>query len=289
MGLLDGLADLGLGGLENIDIMEDSSQKNLVKSVNEKGQTTITLKEEDMLFDKTHECVVCGNSFKNRTVRTGKARLIDTDKDLRNIFEGIEPLKYDVISCPYCGFTAVSRYFENLVPSQKKAIKEQICARFRARDEEENVVTYSYEEAIGRYKLALVNSVVKNGKMSERAYVCLRAGWLVRSYIDELDKAEEKDVDKIKEMKALEEEFIQKAYDGYIAAMGKETFPISGMDETTLNYLLATLALRFKHYEVSAKLVATILQSPSCNSRIKDKARDLKDEILQAIRDDKAH
>ena len=145
---------------------------------------------------------------------------------------------------------------------------------------------YSYEDAISRYRLALANAVVKNAKNSERAYTCLRAGWVVRSYMEELQE-QDGDESLILEMQELEEEFIRNAYEGYVIAMSKEDYPISGMDETTLNYLLAALALRFNHLDTAAKLISAILQSKTCSSRIKDKARTLKDELLIKVKQQK--
>jgi hypothetical protein len=38
------------------------------------------------------------------------------------------------------------------------------------------------------------------------------------------------------------------------------------------------------HFEVSAKMIAGLLQSPSASPRIKDKARDLKEEVVRAMK-----
>ena len=62
--------------------------------------------------------------------------------------------------------------------------------------------------------------------------------------------------------------------------MEHEVFPICGMDEYTLKILIAVLAKRFNHMDIASKLIADILSSKTCTSRIKDRARDLKDEIL---------
>ena len=48
----------------------------------------------------------------------------------------IDTLKYDVASCPNCGYTAMNRYFEHLSSVQIKLIKEKICANFKPTGEE---------------------------------------------------------------------------------------------------------------------------------------------------------
>ena len=58
----------------------------------------------DKLFEKKYTCPICDHNFTAKTVRTGKARMIRTDMDLRNVYEDIEPLKYDIILCQKCGY-----------------------------------------------------------------------------------------------------------------------------------------------------------------------------------------
>ena len=69
--------------------------------------------------------------------------------------------------------------------------------------------------------------------------------------------------------------------------MMAETFPLCGMDETTFDYLLANLAFMTGHNDVCSKLIAKILTSRVASTRIKDKARDLKDEVVAKIKENK--
>lgn len=278
-GIFAGLEDMGLGDLKDSDIYKDPKAEQQKKM----AAADKTVREEDMLFDKTYECPICDHSFKERTLRTGKARLLGTDQDLRAKFEGIEPLKYDVVMCPKCGYTAISRYFGPLPAPQKKMIVEKISSKFKERTEHPQIFTY--EDAINRYKLALVNAMVKMAKASEKAYICLRAGWLVRSYVESLTEAENQDEKKITEMQNLENEFLQSAYDGFIKARESEGYPMCGMDESTVDYLLATLSMRFGHFDVASKIISSLLVSPSCNNRMKDKVRDLKEELVSMLRE----
>ena len=278
-GIFAGLENMGLGNLKDIDIYKNNINNS--DAVETKEETVPKINEEDMLFDKSYECPVCTTKFKARTLRTGKARLLGTDIDLRAKFEGIEPLKYDVVLCPRCGFTALTRYFIPIPSVQRKLILENITANFKTR--EDNNSTYSYEEAINRYKLALANAVVKMGKASEKAFICLRAGWLVRSYTESLCQESPVDTKKIKQTKELEEEFLKNAYEGFSNARQSEGFPMCGMDETTLDYILASLALRLEHFDVASKIISSLLVSPSCNNRMKDKVRDLKEELMSQM------
>ncbi len=53
------------------------------------------------------------------------------------------------------------------------------------------------------------------------------------------------------------------------------------MDSVTLDYLLAQLAFRLKDYPTCSRMVSGILTSPSANARIKDKVRELKEELAK--------
>lgn len=280
MNIFDGLEEVGLDDLTQLDVyqkVEEGIHQDAALKMQKTG-----VNEADILFEKSYECVVCGKPFKAKTVRTGKVRSEGRDRDLKPNYNDIEPLKYDIIACPHCGYAVPVKYYATLAPTQNKLIKEKISSNFRAK--EENGDTYSFEYAIYLYKLALACAVVKMSKDSEKAYICLRAGWVVRSYIRELEKSKEDEANKIAEMSALEEEFIRKAYDGYLSALAKELPPISGMDERTLDYLLAVLGCRFDDIDTSVRLVQKILLSKDTPKRIKDMTLVIKDELLEKVK-----
>ena len=59
-GLLSGLSEIGLGGLENMEVYEQPEDKEAEKQAEEKPE----VKEETFLFDKSYECPVCYQGFK---------------------------------------------------------------------------------------------------------------------------------------------------------------------------------------------------------------------------------
>ena len=282
-GIFSGMEMFGLGNMKTEDIFRDPVAEE--KKAKAAAAAAKVVTEEDFIFDKTFECPVCYKEFREHILRTGKARLLKTDMDLRPTFEGIEPLKYDVVQCTECGFTALTRYFVPMTVPQRKAILEKITSRYRK--PAEHKILYSYEDAVGRYKLALVNAIVKNAKASEKAYICLKTAWLVRGWKESLAEEADKQA-QIDELTQAEENYLLNAYNGFLEAVQSESFPMCGMDEMTLNYLLAILASHFKKYDVASKLVASILTSTSANARMKDKARDLKEQILEDIKKTKA-
>lgn len=277
-GILSGLSSLGLDNLENMDIYAKPETDN--QDVAEE-QEVPKVDERELIYDKTFTCPVCDNKFNAKIMKTGKAKLLGTDADLRPKYEGIDAGKYDVEVCPKCGYAALSRFFPNVTSGQARLIREAISEKVHMHPYTGEI--YTYEEAMERYTLALVNAVVKRARASEKAYICLKSAWVVRGYQEALalDNPNYVDVDALHQK---EEEYLQNAYHGFLEAVQQENFPMCGMDEVTVDYLIAELAFHFKKYDVAGKLVASILTSPSANARTKDKARDLKDQILEELK-----
>ncbi len=279
-GLLSGLSSMGLGNLEGMELFSEP-KKEEESVVSPKEQAKIT--EAELIYDKSTECPLCDYRFTTKTVKAGKTPLVDTDMDLRPKYEGIDIIKYDVIECPRCGFSALTRFFKPVTSVQAKEIRQNISTQFKYKPLSSDIITY--EEAIERYKLALVNAIVKHAKPSEKAYICLKAGWVLRGAVENLDKEDADYEQKKTTYEAQEDEFLKNAMEGFIAARQSEGYPMCGMDEVTVEYLISVLAIRFHRLEIASKLVANILVSPNANNRMKDKARDLKEMILQELKE----
>lgn len=285
MGLLDGLAKLGIKNVDTSSMYED--KKADTKKTEAKAAAPLVIKEQDFIYEKEYECPICDQKYKAFTMKANKARLLSMDKDLRPIFEGIEPLKYEVISCPVCGYSVMNKYMKPLTPSQKKAVIDNVSQAFKGLETKDNEDTASYECSIEKVKLALACAILKRAKASEKAYICLKGGWLCRSYAEHLDDTVEDYEAKIKTAKEDEKEFLDNAYEGFINARQSEDFPIAGMDSSTLDYLIAVMATERGIYDVASRMIAGILQSPNASTKIKDKARDLKDEVVLKIKESK--
>lgn len=280
MGILSGLEGFGLRGLDNIDIF--GTDKKEEKKKEEEKVVAPELTEADLIFMKSFNCPCCDQEFKAKTVKIGKAKLVGTDMDLRPKYEIVDSLKYDVISCPHCGYSALSRFFQYITAPQVKLIKMNISQNFQNVEHKTDI--YSYDEAIERYKLALANAIVKRAKNSEKAYLCLKLAWVLRGKGESLDSKAADYSEKLKQCEAEEKELLQNAMDGFLAARQSENFPMCGMDESTVDYLIAVISMKFGQLEVAAKLVSSIITSPVANKRMKDKARVLKDEIVMQVK-----
>lgn len=283
MGILSGLGGMGLGGLENMDIFEDEEKAK--EEAKAKAAAAAQIEEKDIVFDRNYTCPVCGETFSSKAVRSGKSKLLGTDTDLRAKYDIIDPGKYDVILCHGCGYAALSRFYDKITPAQAKLIKEKISSSVHISEHDD--VIYSYPEAMERYKLALVNAVVKKAKSSEKAYICLKSAWIARGYKESLQADGSADPKLIADLEKQEDEFLQNAYKGFAEARQNEDFPMCGMDEITVDYLLAVLAAHCKKYDVASRMVTSVLTSSAANPRMKDKARDLKEQIQLELKKSK--
>ncbi len=275
--ILSGLSKFGLGKLENLELYDEEKKK---KKEPEKVQEIIVIEkpEKDYLFDKSYVCPVCSENFKVPTLKAGRGRVIGIDKDLRPRYEGIDPIKYDVILCPRCGYAALGRYFMNITPPQIKLIKKEISRNFNPIA---SLHEYSYDDAFVRYQLALGSAVVKLGATSEKAYICLRMAWLVRGKQEQLDKNASNYDEEYNRCVEDEEELLKSAMEGFLEARLTEAFPICGMDEHTLDIIIAAIALRFKDYDLAVNLLSQIITSKNVNLRLKDRAIEMKNEVIE--------
>lgn len=278
--LFSGLEELGFHDVDKLELYpkEETNREGRGNGVEKK-----VMMESDYLFDKTYICPVCDCSFKSKAIKSGKVKLLTSDTDLRPKYQNIDCLKYDAIVCPECGYSALNRFFAQVTATQIKQVKESISAKYKQHTFGESM--YSYDDSITRHKLVLLNTMVMNAKDSIKAYTCLKLAWLYRGKGEQLSEEGNVDSKQLDELSQREEEFIHSAYEGFCNALQKENFPMCGMDENTLMYLIAELARRCKQYEESLRMLSRVLSSRNANERIKSKARDIKELIREEIKE----
>jgi hypothetical protein len=255
-----------------------------MSNVEEKAPKKAEPEEPEFLFGKMISCPVCDKEFQIRKVKTSKLRRLEPDRDLRPRFRGIDTIKYDVIACPYCGYASLERYFEHVSPLQIKLIKEGICSKYHVTSVDVPEI-YDYNFAIDRYKLAAASTVVKKGKTSELAYTYLKLAWLYRGKAEELlSKGAEEDSETIKKCREEELTYYAKAYEGMTQAISNEMFPICGMDQHTMDLLLAQMAYKLEKYEESYRVLSRLLTSRGAGSNLKNRGIDLKEELVVKLK-----
>lgn len=102
---------------------------------------------------------------------------------------------------------------------------------------------------------------------------------MCRGKAESLSESTENYDEIIGQCRANEKELLANACQGFATAVENEMSPICGMDEITSDYLLAALKAENGNYEEAMKLLSHVMVERSASARIKEKARDLKDEI----------
>jgi hypothetical protein len=221
------------------------------------------IRVEDYVYMKKTKCEVCDKEFDAQTIRQGKNPLVDQDSDLRPNYKFVDAVLYDVIHCPRCGYTALSRYFNKITDRQGDDIKKGMMGRH---------VDHNYplelnpQQALERYKMAIIISFMKKAKESEKGLLYLKTAWVYRA----INSA------------ANERSFITQAYNSLLAAYTSESMPIAGMDEAPFTYLLAELARKNGKIDESAGYVVRVLQLASASKELKSKAETIREFIKEA-------
>ena len=286
MGLLSGLEKFGLEQMDTTNLFEDEKKPK----AEQQGQADAPKEEKhletEFLLLKSIRCPVCDHVFRTRLVKTGRVKRLEPDFDLRPRFAYIDTNKYDVSSCPKCGYTAINRYFSHITSGQVKLIDQGVHSKFKANalvNAEDALEAYTYEEAIEYCKLALYCTMVKRGSTSEKAYECLKLSWLYRGWREKLESEGTNDRELLSNVKEEEDAYYKQAYEGFMKAIASESFPMCGMEESTVNILLANMAFKLEKYDVSSKLVSAILTSRVASRSVKDRAMTLKEEIIKKL------
>lgn len=250
----DGLKNIGFKNLNEVDIFGDAA------NAGESGQNAQTTKPEDIVYLKQFTCPVCNSSFENSTIKVGKNKLVNTDTDLRPYFDIVDSINYDIVHCYHCGYTALSRFFNNINEKQIDDIRANISSKYKKTN---YPLVLDSNMALERYQLALLNAVYKKSRNGEKGYLCLKMAWIYR-----IMNEEEK-----------EKEFLEKAYKGLNLAYSEDQFPICGIEEPTFIYLLGDIARRIGLNSEAIRWLSMVVTSKKASSKLKDKARDVKDLI----------
>lgn len=273
-GLLSSMEKFGLGSLKDIEIYQDKEKDGKEKGDNI-GGVTMEISEESILFDKTYTCPCCGETFKSKAVRVGRNALVRLDSDLRPVYKYADATKYDAIVCTKCGYAGIIKNFDSIGDRYIKDIREKVSTKFKGIDETKT--TYSYEEAIDRTQLALLSTVIKCGRNSEKAYICLKLAWLTRGMKEHLDKEADDYKIKVEKLESNEMNYLKNAYEGFSDAYMNEKFPICGMDENTLCIILAETARKMNKKHDALRYLEMVIVSKSATDRMKDMARDIRE------------
>lgn len=170
------------------------------------GSYALVLDNDDTthLMSKTHTCPICKGVFNALSVKPSKLVLASTDSDLRNRYKGIEPLYYEVLTCPHCLYSALPDVF--LIPDKSKADIQSALETIRNSIQIDPCAGRDTDSVFASYYLALFCAPVSFSKYQLIAGKLLYK--LSRVYQDAGDKS-------------METQTAQKALENYLYAYEK--------------------------------------------------------------------
>ena len=175
-------------------------------------------------------------------------------------------------------------------------IPEDVAAKIRIVEEKEksffqdgiHIVADDFLsfEAFKQYDLILMNPPFSNGdrhllkaldiqKVHGGSVVCILNAETLRNPYTETRKA----LVRLLEEYHADIEYIEDAYNGFKEAVSTQYPPICGMDENTVNYLLASLGIKCRDYDNAKRFAGAIVTSRTAPASIKEKARVLLEQI----------
>jgi len=260
--IFEELKSLGFNNLDKVEIFASEEKEKTTEGSSKLAVVSL----ESILYDKTYICPVCDKVFTSKAIRSGRNRLMTVDTDLKPQYDIVNPILYECIVCSHCGYAALGKAFSSILPKQILWIKEQICAQYKDQNYPDVI---SNKDAIERYKLALLNAMVKKARDGEKAYLCLKIAWLYR----DTGNSEQEKI------------FLEYALTGFLNAYNKERFPIYELEELTTAYIIGDLYRRFEEYDKAMQWVGYVILDKRVTLKLKTRALHLK----SLIREEKNH
>lgn len=222
------------------------------------GQYTFTVEKK---------CPICGET--TRVVKVKSKLLAErTDEDFCVHYKEFNPYFYKIWFCEHCGFAADEKTFLGSIPlTHKRKIQEFLNSRkLGLKFVEERQVP----DAVASFKLAIFYAELTGQSLAKRAGLYLELGWIYRA----------------SEEKEREDEMLERAISLYDRSLMTERYPINGLSDNTVIYLIGALYYRLHDFEKSTQYLSRIIG----DQRIRDedivlykRARDL----WQRVREEK--
>ena len=228
------------------------------------------MEELDALYTSHAKCPVCESTVDFTKVRSQSIRLLKQDTDFCPWYEGANPILYEAVICPECGYGSHVTNFTVISMAEKQRIREKISSRWTKRSFKGR---RTLDNALEAFKIVLLNLYAREAPKSEVAKICLRIAWIYRYKGDH----------------EQEKKFLQYALDSYKIAYHEEDLSDGRFDEYTCIFIVGELSRRLGQLGQSMQWFSRLI---SCYSDPKQKdcipnkmietTRDLVHEIKSA-------
>lgn len=195
-------------------------------------------------YETEVKCPVCEKDFEITKVRSRAVRLVRQDTDFCPYYEGVNPLYYEAVVCPHCGFASHVTAMDRINRIEKQRIREQITKKWRPRSFSGE---RTWEKAMEAFKLVLLNLNVREASHAEIAKICLRIAWLYR-YAGDAE---------------LEQCYLNHALNNYQRAYEGEDLAGDRADPFTMLFIIGELCCRTGKAEESLHWFSRLIQENS--------------------------
>ncbi|AHF11110.1 MULTISPECIES: DUF2225 domain-containing protein [Dehalobacter] len=225
------------------------------------------------LYDKKVECLLCGQEFVTKKIRSRFIKPRKVDSDFGQIFEQDDnsPLFYYVMVCPHCGFSFTEDFSKIMAQNVRKKTLEEISGKM---DHSKDFCgERDYQMAVRTFKLAIYFAQLIKEKHVVLARICHRLAWIYRG----AGIAEE------------EMRFMNLACTEYEQSFLYTDFNPELTPEIQILYLIGELNRRLGKYNEAVKYFSTVSEHPDKSRYMKyvNMARNQWSEAVQEYRESK--
>lgn len=79
------------------------------------------------LYEQDITCPVCEGSFVQTTVLSSRLRLARMDSDFRQHYKELEPMHYEIFTCPHCLYSAPDDLFESATRAMSDMVEREVA------------------------------------------------------------------------------------------------------------------------------------------------------------------
>ncbi|RKQ14107.1 DUF2225 domain-containing protein [Ureibacillus endophyticus] len=200
-------------------------------------------------YESKVECNCCKKNFTTYKVRPGRFKVVSQDTDFMPIYEGLNPLLYEVAVCPNCGYAyhkSLTRTYGPFMLLIKEMYISQLKKPLNICKER------TIDEAIASFKLVYL---VARSSMEEDlilANFALKIAWLYR----------------LKEDKESEMHYLRSARELYA-----KSYASNKEGEERLQYLNAELSLRIGDIEEAKRGFSRLIAGREVSNKYRNYAR----------------
>lgn len=200
-------------------------------------------------YESKVDCYSCKMAYTTYKVRPNRYKLLDEETDFMPVYEGLNPMLYEVSVCPHCGYAyhkTMTRTYEPFMELIHEIYIKQLQKPMNICRER------TLDDAIASFKLAYL---VAKASMEENlimANFALKIAWLYR----------------LKEDKALERHYLGSAREFY-----SKSSSTSREGEERIQYLYAELCLRIGDIQEAKRAFSRLITGKGVSPKYRKRAR----------------